>query len=374
MKTERSTWTGEGGWEGAQELRDAELVLYFAAPDAPDAEAFATLRERYPKARVLGCTTGGEIAGADVLDGSVSAIAIDFDAVAVRGQTCTVAGPEGSFEAGRAIAEALSGEGLRAVFVLSDGTKVNGTELVRGLRGTLGDEIVVTGGLAGDGAAFGATRVGLDEAPITGRVAAVGLYGDSLVIGCGSAGGWVPFGPERLVTKSNGNVLLELDNKPALELYKKYLGEEAARLPSSALLFPLVIRRDDGSAPLVRTIVGVDDAANTMTFAGDVPEGARAQLMRASHDELVDGAAQAAESARTELSDGFAVLVSCIGRKLLMGQSTADEVEAVADVLGAKCPTIGFYSYGEIAPSCGGFSDLHNQTMTITTFSERIAA
>ena len=374
MKTESSTWTNAAGWEGDHALRDADMVLFFAGPDPPDGEAFATLRERYPTAKILGCTTGGEIAGADVLDGSVSAIAIDFDAVAVRGATFAVESPAASFDAGCALAESLASEGLRAVFVLSDGTKVNGTDLVRGLRSKLGDDVVVTGGLAGDGAAFGATRVGLDEAPLTGRIAAIGLYGSGLVIGCGSAGGWVPFGPERLVTKSNGNVLLELDNKPALDLYTKYLGEEAARLPSSALLFPLVIRRDDGSAPIVRTIVGVDDDAHTMTFAGDVPEGAIAQLMRASHDELVDGAAEAASTARSDASNSFAVLVSCIGRKLLMGQSTADEVEAVANVLGAACPTIGFYSYGEIAPSCGGFSDLHNQTMTITTFSEKLAA
>lgn len=374
MKTENGQWIPDHGWEGAFALSSADLVLYFAAPDAPRDDTFAALRERYPNAHILGCTTGGEIAGSEVVDGSISVLAIDFESVTVRGTLVGIDAPPASFEAGCAIAGDLAADDLRAIFVLSDGTKVNGTELVRGMTSKLPPGVIVTGGLAGDGASFGATRVGLDAPPKTGRIAAVGLYGDALVIGCGSAGGWVPFGPERLVTRSNGNVLSELDNTPALDLYKKYLGDEAVRLPSSALLFPLVIRRRANEGVLVRTIVGVDDASQTMTFAGDIPEGAVAQLMRASHSELVDGAADAATAARVDTDGSFAVLISCIGRKLLMGQSTGDEVEAVTSVLGASCSTVGFYSYGEIAPVVGGFSDLHNQTMTITTFGERRAA
>jgi hypothetical protein len=375
MKTDRSVWTPGAGWSSMETLRDAEWVLYFAAPEVLDDALFASLRERYPEARLLGCTTGGEIAGDEVVDGALSAIAVKFDAVTVRAASRPVEDATQSFDVGVALAEAFPAEGLRAVFVLSDGTRVNGSELVRGLRKTLDAGVVITGGLAGDGARFGATRVGLDESPCPGRVCAIGLYGESLTVGHGSAGGWVPFGPERIISKAEGNVLFELDHEPALNLYKRYLGEEAQRLPGSALLYPLVIRRrDTPNEPLVRTIVGIDEAAQTMTFAGDVPEGAVAQLMRASFDQLVDGAAAAASSAHAGVDHGMAVLVSCIGRKLLMGQKTADEVEAVAEVLGDAFATVGFYSYGEIAPGCSGFSDLHNQTMTVTTLGERRAA
>jgi hypothetical protein len=375
MKTDRSVWTNTTGWSAAATLRDAEWVLYFGAPEALDDALFASLRDRYPVARLLGCTTGGEIAGDEVVDGAVSAVAVKFDAVTVRATSHKVSEATESFDVGVSIAKDFPADGLRAVFVLSDGTQVNGSALVKGLRHALDEKVVITGGLAGDGARFGTTRVGLDEAPSAGRVCAIGLYGESLTVGHGSAGGWVPFGPERIISKAEGNVLFELDNEPALHLYKRYLGEEASRLPASALLYPLVIRRrDTPDEPLVRTIVGVDEAAQTMTFAGDVPEGGVAQLMRASFDQLVDGAAAAATSAREGVGDGVAVLVSCIGRKLLMGQKTADEVEAVADVLGAAFATVGFYSYGEIAPGCSGFSDLHNQTMTVTTFGERRAA
>jgi hypothetical protein len=375
MRTDRSVWTKTGGWSTAEPLRDADWVLYFAAPEALDAALFASLRERYPSARLLGCTTGGEIAGNEVVDGGVSAVAVKFDTVTVHAAARDVGEAAESFGVGVALATDFPAEGLRAVFVLSDGTRVNGSELVRGLRHALAPGVVITGGLAGDGARFGATRVGLDEAPTPGRVCAVGLYGETLTVGHGSAGGWVPFGPERIISKAEGNVLFELDHEPALNLYKRYLGEEADKLPASALLYPLVIRRrDTPNEPLVRTIVGIDEAARTMTFAGDVPEGAVAQLMRASFAQLVDGAAAAASSAHAGVGEGMAVLVSCIGRKLLMGQKTADEVEAVADVLGDAFATVGFYSYGEIAPGCSGFSDLHNQTMTVTTFGERLAA
>jgi hypothetical protein len=374
MQTERRVWTRSGGWgeEAPSALPDADWVIYFGAPEVLDEERHAELKKRYPSALLLGCTTGGEIVADDVHDGSVTAMAVKLAGARIRGAERTISAMSDSFAAGAALGAELAGEGLRAVFVLSDGTRVNGTELVRGLRGAVGPNVIVTGGLAGDGPRFGITRAGLGSAPSAGMVCAVGLSGDSLVIGHGSGGGWVPFGPERLVTRSNGNVLFELDHQPALELYKRYLGEEAQGLPASALLYPLVIRRRDRpDEPLVRTIVGIDDATNAMTFAGDIPEGAVAQLMRASIEQLVDGAAAAATAARSDGHDGFAVLVSCIGRKLMLGQRTVDEVDAAAHVLGADFPTLGFYSYGEIAPCASGFSDLHNQTMTITTFAER---
>ena len=374
MKTERRVWTRTGEWgdDAATALSDADWVVYFGAPEALDDARHADLRKRYPTALLLGCTTGGEIVADDVQDDSVTAMAVKLDGTKVHGAEQAIATMTDSFAVGVALGAELARKDLRAVFVLSDGTRVNGTELVRGIRSAVSEGVIVTGGLAGDGPRFGTTRAGLSGAPSPGMVCAVGLSGEALVIGHGSAGGWVPFGPERLVTRSSGNVLLELDHQPALELYKKYLGEEAQQLPASALLYPLVIRRrDHPDEPLVRTIIGIDDATNAMTFAGDVPEGAVAQLMRASIEQLVDGAAAAATAAKSDCLHGFAVLVSCIGRKLLLGQRTADEVDAAAHVLGADFPALGFYSYGEIAPCASGFADLHNQTMTITTFAER---
>ena len=253
--------------------------------------------------------------------------------------------PAHSRACGEAIGRALAADDLAGIFVLSDGLNVNGSELVAGITGVVGPKIPLTGGLAGDGAMFEETLVGADCAPQSGQVAAIGFYGPAIRIGHGSAGGWDEFGPRRRITRSTGNVLYELDGEPALDLYERYLGEEDARgLPGTALLFPLLIR--DPAQPdqdVVRTVLAIDREARSMTFAGDVPEGWVAQLMRGNFDRLAAGAAEAARQARAGLGaardqDGLAVLVSCIGRRLLMGQRIMDEVEAAGAELGSTIP------------------------------------
>jgi hypothetical protein len=260
------------------------------------------------------------------------------------------------------------------VFVLSDGLHVNGSELVEGLSEDLPADIKLTGGLAGDGDRFSSTYVVWDGVPQENVVVALGFYGRRLKVGYGSLGGWDSFGPERLITKSKGNVLYELDGQNALDLYKKYLGEHARELPASGLLFPLSIRIRNEEAPVVRTILAVDEVEQSMIFAGDIPEGTYARLMKANFDRLIDGAIGAARISRDSLeasSAELAILISCVGRKLVLKQRIEEEVEGVREVLGAKPVLTGFYSYGEISPfTPNARCELHNQTMTITTLSE----
>lgn len=370
-------WTMKAGWQfdaTAPRLETPQLVLYFAAPGIlADRTRLEGLRRAFPTAKLVGCTTGGEILGTEVSDGTIVAVAVQFAHSHVELRSETLEGCGGSYETGRRLGSELPHQGLRAAFVLSDGTQCNGSDLVRGLKETLPADTILTGGLAGDGAAFVETLVGADGDPAPGQVLALGLYGDRLEIRHGSFGGWDSFGPERVITRSEGNVLYELDDQPALDLYKRYLGEEAAHLPGSALLFPLRVRaHQDQAADLVRTVVGIDEERRAMIFAGDVPCGSSAQLMRGDFDHLIAGAGTAARQAGADGSAALAILVSCIGRKLLLGQRVAEEVEAVAGVLGPDCLPIGFYSYGEISPhqftkSC----ELHNQTMTITILDER---
>jgi hypothetical protein len=258
--------------------------------------------------------------------------------------------------------------------VLSDGLNVNGSDLVRGLTQHLPDNVTVTGGLAGDSDRFLETLVFWDNVPDTGAIAALGLYGSRLRVGFGSLGGWDPFGPERLITRSEGNVLYELDGRSALELYKRYLGEHAKGLPATGLLFPLNLRTKTGDSGVVRTILSVDEKEQSMTFAGDVPEGAYARLMKANFDRLVDGAVGAAETSFKAIgskSPDLVILISCIGRKLVLRQRVEEEVEGVRDILGEHPILTGFYSYGEISPHTpGARCELHNQTMTITMLRE----
>ena len=374
MKVEQRLWLPASGWSVIDSDGPIEpgLVLFFASPGTlDDGKRFAELKSAYPRAALLGCTTGGEIAALDVHDGAVVATAIEFADTKVKLAEDKIAPRKSAFDVGVAIAKALPCHDLRSVFLLSDGTQINGTELVAGIQQVLGRNVCLTGGLAGDGANFGTTKVGLNANPESGRVVAAGFYGERIRIGYGSVGGWDAVGPERVITRAAGNTLYDLDNIPALDLYKQYLGPEADKLPASALLFPLRIHpKGRPNESLVRTVVGIDAANNAMIYAGTIPQGHIAQVMLGNFDHLIAGAGRAAEKAAIPQAK-LAILVSCIGRKLLLGQRIADEVEAVSAVLGEACRTTGFYSYGEIAPMENlPVCDLHNQTMTITTFAE----
>jgi hypothetical protein len=379
MRTQQLSWNAAGGWRATgSDFAKADLVLYFGLRSAlADGARYRELRDMFAKAHVVGCSTGGQIRNDDVND-DIAAVALRFDHTGLRLAFEAVPEPGHSRHCGEAIGRALAGDDLAGIFALSDGLNVNGSELVAGIASVVGQKIPLTGGLAGDSALFEETLVGADCEPRRGQVAAIGFYGSAIRIGHGSAGGWDEFGPRRRITRSAGNVLYELDGEPALDLYERYLREEDARgLPGTALLFPLLIR--DSAHPdqdVVRTILAIDRDARSMTFAGDVPEGWVAQLMRGNFDRLAAGAAEAARQARTGLGeardhDGLAVLVSCIGRRLLMDQRIMDEVEAAGAELGSRIPRVGFYSYGEISPhGAAGVCQLHNQTMTVTAFTE----
>jgi hypothetical protein len=380
MLVAQQRWTAATGWidsdPAAAPLPSAQLVIYFGASAAlADCAIHKALRSTYPDAHLLGCTTAGEICGTTVSDNSVVATAIRFDHTAVRAAYRPLVNASNSKAVGEEIARDLAGDDLLHVFVLAEGLKVNGSELVKGLRQGLPSSVAVTGGLAGDGARFEKTIVCLDGQVNDSAVAAIGFYGDRLSIGYGSLGGWDPFGPDRLVTRAEGNVLYELDGRSALELYKTYLGSHTANLPASGLLFPLSLRGENGEQRVVRTILGVDEQAQSLTFAGDIPQGGYAQLMRANFDRLIDGAQDAATACYEVVGNhtpDLAILISCVGRKLVLNQRTEEEVESVRNVLGESTVLSGFYSYGEIAPLMSSTKcELHNQTMTITTFTER---
>lgn len=358
------------------ELDDPDtLVLAFGASElADDPAPLAALAQAFPRSVLLGCSTSGEIAGAQVHDASISLAVARFERSRLRHAVTEVRGAQDSWQAGARLAQQLLAPELRAVFVLSDGLHVNGTTLVAGLAQNLPQGVALSGGLAGDGSRFQRTWVLVDGQPRQQHISAVGLYGQALQLGYGHDGGWSDFGPERRITRAEGNVLYELDGKPALDLYKAYLGERAAGLPGTALLFPLSLKREDGGEPVVRTILGIDEASRSLTFAGDMPKGGIARLMRTHTDSLIDSAGLAVSQASRGLDAAqtqLVVSVSCVGRRLVLGERTDEEVEAVVE--GAPCAAahVGFYSYGEIAPSLpGGGSDLHNQTMTVTVFSE----
>ena len=379
MQIEQVSWSTAGGWvpQPPGKLGEsAQVVFVFAdTPIFKQPGWRSVVRDAYPNAHLLGCSTAGTIRDTRVLDDALVATAVAFERSEIKGVQAPISDADKSFAAGEHLATALPHEGLVHVFVLSDGLHVNGSELVKGLTAQLPPGVSVTGGLSGDGARFEETAVLWDGEPQQRSIAALGLYGERLKVGYGSLGGWDPFGPERLITRAQGSVLYELDGQPALALYKRYLGEQAGGLPATGLLFPLSLRTREGEDGIVRTILSVDEREQSLTFAGDMPVGAYARLMKANFDRLIDGAVGAARTSYEAVGSttpDLGILISCVGRKLILKQRIEEEVEGVRETLGDGTVLTGFYSYGEISPfTPSARCELHNQTMTITTLSER---
>lgn len=377
------TYTNKSGWSGAFPDLDSSdtLIIMFCAPEFfSNPKPIRELKLKYPQSKLVGCSSAGNVSGISITDESISLAIIKFEKTRVKIIKRLIKSTEDSFQAGLDITKNLNQKDLRSIFVLSDGLNINGSELAKGLSQIIDKNVVITGGLAGDGSDFKKTWTVFNDEIESHQIIAVGLYGDTIQVGHGCKGGWDVFGAERKITRSAKNILYELDGQPALELYKQYLGDLAKDLPATGLLFPLAIwSKENPQSKLVRTILAVDQKENSLIFAGDIPQGYCAQLMHSKFDNLISSAGEAGLSALNNLSQKkmglenplLSIAISCVGRRLLLGERTEEETESILDQLPENTKQIGFYSYGEL--SSQGFSacDLHNQTMTLTTFYEK---
>lgn len=386
MQVETIQYTTKEGWsikEFPKLDSDQTLILVFAAPEfLNNPEPIKELSRQYPQSKMLGCSTAGEIAGPRILDNSLSVAILRFEKTQIQTSKVEIKSPSDSFQVGQQIVKNLNRKDMRGLFVLAGGMKVNGSELAHGLNSLTRKDVVVTGGIAGDGDRFKQAWSIFDGEICENYITAVSFYGDAIEIGFASRGGWDIFGPERRVTRSKDNILYELDDKPALNLYKEYLGDRASGLPATGLLFPLAIRSGkENDRQLVRTILGVNEDEQSLTFAGDIPIGYYAQLMRANFDRLTESACEAGQvsllkmiktQTDTTSSPLLNIAISCVGRRLLLGERTEYETEGVFEAFPKGIKQVGFYSYGELSPHTTGECDLHNQTMTLTTISEKM--
>jgi hypothetical protein len=379
MKTEQRSWSSVSGWTGvssSQNLGDSAQVVFAFGNSALIASpgCQAGLREAYPSAHIVGCTTGGEIHGPRVQAESVSVTALRFDHSRVATAQARVDRIEASYDEGRRLIQQLDPAGLRHVVIFSDGLQVNGSDLVNGIVSALPPGATASGGCAADGDRLQKTFVWRDGHPQDSSVVALGFYGDRLRVGVSATGGWGPFGPDRLITKARKNVLYEFDGRPALALYKQYLGEYAAGLPAAGLMFPIDLRIGKNEHRVLRALLAVNETDQSITFAGNVPEGAYARFMMGHIEDLIGGSLDAASASISQLGGPqaeFALVVSCNARRAVLKQRVEEEIEAVHEGLGPSTTMAGFYSYGEIAPSAlGKPSELHNETLVVTSFAE----
>ncbi|MDA8621295.1 FIST C-terminal domain-containing protein [Psychrosphaera sp.] len=367
-------------WQSSAALPNsspAQLVLTFGNRKLMQDELFREqLTVAFPNAEIIGCTTSGEILNTEIYDETLVVNELEFESTKINCQSVSLDNFENFDAAISHLVNSLPIENLKHVLVISDGHNVNGTDLASQLMNLLPKDVTISGGLAGDGDRFQETIVWHNDQVGAKRIVLCGFYGDAIDIGYGSLGGWVPFGPQRLITKSKSNILYELDGQSALALYKEYLGEFASELPASALRFPLCLKYENNEDFTVRTILNIDEETSSLIFAGDMPTGQYVTLMRANTGKLVDGAQVAAEHSLEVAEDNepdFALLISCVGRRLVLQQESEYELESVQEILGDFCKLSGFYSYGELSPmGVDNRCVLHNQTMTITTFKERV--
>ncbi len=378
MKLEKIKYQKEIGWERQLPNHfDSEKTLVLVFGDRgllTNKYPFESLKSSFPKSQIVGCSTAGTIDNCAISDAQLVATIIKFDSASLKKITTPVGLSEDAFEAGKDIGKHLDAPDLRAILVFADGISINGSELIKGINSKSKSVAIISGGLAADGDRFEKTWTLNNGKPESDIAVGVGIYGDDLKVVSTSQDGLDYFGMERKVTRSVSNHLYELDGVPALNLYKRYLGQLAADLPRSALLFPLAIKEISGfKKQIVRTVLHVDETDQSMTFAGDIPEGSTVRLMRANIDHVIDGADAAGKALRANTGRKIPVLclaVSCVGRRWMLDERTSEELEAVYKHLPPKSEVAGFYSYGGIAPASFGNSDLHNQTMTLTTFCE----
>jgi hypothetical protein len=379
MKVEQRKYVTTAGWAvlKSDDLFDPEkvqLVLTFGSKALlEDGSLRNELHQHYPNANIVYSSTAGQILGAEIEDDALIVSALQFEKTNVEAIIEQAGSYCDCYSLGSSLSEKLQKKDLCHILVISDGHIINGSELINGLNSGVNESVIITGGLAGDGDHFGDTIVGLNQTFGSGYVVAIGFYGEDLKVGFGSESGWTQFGPERMVTEAEENVLYKIDAQNALGLYKKYLGPKADELPGSALLFPLSIRTEDSSDAVVRTILSVDEKQNSMTFAGDIPVGSKVRLMRTRMEYLLEAAHTAALEASEENAHRpeFALLISCVGRRMVLDQRVEEELEAVIKAFENTPSVSGFYSYGELSPSSkGSVCNLHNQTMTLTTYSE----
>lgn len=354
----------------------ADLILGFASRNFLEQTIlYDKLKNRFPNSQILLCSTAGQILGECVHDDGIVINAISFDNTPIHCHSANIRDFKGnSTQLGKSLASKFDLEGLQHILVFSDGQLINGSQLIEGFNLSLPEHVNISGGLAGDGKSFQKTLVALNTPPEEGGLVAVGFYGDKIQISNSFKGGWDIFGPNRKITKSKDNILYELDGKSALSLYKKYLGPLAKGLPGNALFFPLSIRIQKADNSIVRTILSIDEKEQSMTFAGDMPQGSYARLMKSNLDRLIGACGDASQMIKKDMKNpDFILLVSCVGRRIVMGHRSDEELDALIDSFdNAPQPTItGFYSYGELSPhASGNFSELHNQTIAITAFKE----
>ncbi len=274
-----------------------------------------------------------------------------------------------SFDFGKKIGSyVLNAFDKPSVVVVGSGLSLDGQALVEGVQDAAGKDLVMFGGLAGDDAKFEQTFSFNETELLDSGAVVLALDAEHISITGLATSGWAGLGADLTVTKSEGNIVYEIDKEPALEVYKKYLSVNDEDLPAIGIEYPLMIKRDDDTTAL-RAVVGIDKEKQSLLFAGSVPQGSTVTFSSSLGFDVVETTKKHVEEfyqSHTE-ADLF-ILFSCMARHLALGPLIAEEIKLASDKW--KAPVLGFFTYGEIGTNVNLSCDFYNQTFTLLLLKE----
>jgi hypothetical protein len=352
---------------------DAKLLVVFCSDSYDLPELLRGINGRSRGVPLIGCSTAGQIATGGPAEGVVVTAlgGAGFDAT-------TAAVPQGygasRRDAGAEVASrvaALNGKPHRVVMMLSDALAGDQTEVLRGVYGVLGAAVPLVGGCAGDDFKMTATYQLHNDEVLTGSVVAASLVSDA-PFGVGICHGWEKTGEPVLVTRSAGNTVYELDDRPALDVYlERHNAPEAAGTDAGAfgefgIMHPLGLERRS-SEPAVRFVAGADFEERSLSMIAEVPQGGLAWFMNGDHESVQAATDEACKTALDGLGDHSPIALmafDCAARRGVLGDDgIIEEVSRIAGHADGS-PVSGFYSYGEIGRTSGA-ARFHNQTLVV---------
>lgn len=363
--------------ESIQELNinidfDPNLILCFSSIDEHSLKPFLSqLKQQFPIANIVGCSSGGDIQDTNI---TYSALALTFVQFENTKLDVKLTNLKHSTNQTIQFKHPLDENLLKHILVFTD-LQSNDFNFISRLQQELPKHIRVSGGVAAAHELTKNNNTYIIYQNKTYKDAAVyiGFYGSQLSINCGSHAGWDSYDIERIATKVSGNILYELNGEKALKIYKSCLSKLNKKIEDSPFWHPVSIRIFEEERPIIRTVIGFNEEDDSIMFAGDIPLNCSVKLMKANLDRIITGAKKSAQDCLIgqQSKPQLAILVSCIGRQVVLNKLINEELEIVKETLGDNCALSGYYSYGEFAPiSKSSRGVLHNQTMTITTITE----
>jgi hypothetical protein len=322
--------------------------------------------------QIIGCSTSGEISSSGLsinsaVLGGIASDCLDFEIVTVQGLK------KDSEAAGRQLAESFSST-PRLLQIFSDGLTGNGCAILRGIANVFGDSVPVNGGAAGDNGEFVKTLQFCRDRVYSDAVCGIAFYGD-FRLGIGVQSGWAPIGLSKQVTRACGNIVFELNGEPALDVYERFLGQHAKKLPAIGVEYPLGFLKssaDKNQADhyILRATMSVDRAKRSILFAGEIPEGAIVNMTCGDKTSILEAAGTAAREAISGIGNATPEIIfcySCMARKIVLGRRTEEEITRIRAEFDSRIPMIGFYTYGEFCPVGRKSSNyMHNETVTLS--------